>query len=101
VYNNLNKIWEAELIRRISVKGKPGRYDRNQRHDHLVCRHCGKPDLTVLLQGQAGEGFLPYDLKVFYIWSECRADGQGTADAERKMVSGTAERMESRGTQDW
>ena len=42
VYNNVNRLWEAGLIRRISVEGMPDRYDRILRHDHLVCRSCGR-----------------------------------------------------------
>ena len=42
VYNNLNKLWEAGLIRKITVEGVPDRYDRTQRHDHMVCRGCGR-----------------------------------------------------------
>lgn len=78
VYNNLNKMWEAELIRKVSVEGMPDRYDRIQKHDHLVCKHCGKisdimfEDLTGSLQEQLGEEFIYYDLKVFYICTECR-----------------------------
>ena len=53
VYNNLNRLLEEGLIRRVSVEGMPDRYDRMERHDHLVCRNCGKladvtlADLTV------------------------------------------------------
>ena len=42
VYNNLNRLWEAEQIRKVSVEGMPDRYDRIQRHDHLVCKQCGR-----------------------------------------------------------
>ncbi len=38
VYNNLNRLWQDDLIRKVSVEGTPDRYDRIQRHDHLVCR---------------------------------------------------------------
>ena len=78
VYNNLNKLWEAGMIRKVSVEGMADRYDRMEKHDHLVCRHCGKladiglEDLTMSLKGQLGEFFLSYDLKVFYICPECR-----------------------------
>ena len=43
VYNNLNKLCEEGLIRRVSVEGMPDRFDRVERHDHLICRGCGKP----------------------------------------------------------
>lgn len=77
-YNNVNKLWKAGLIRKISVEGMPDRYDRIMKHDHLICQRCGKladfsfEDLTASLRGQMGEGFLSYDLKVFYICPQCR-----------------------------
>ena len=79
VYNNLNKLWEAGLIRKVSIEGIPDRYDSAHKHDHLVCRHCGKimdisfEDLTAPLRSQLGEDFLFYDLKVYYLCPECRA----------------------------
>ena len=78
VYNNLNKLCEANLIRRVSVEGSGDRYDRVKRHDHLVCQKCGKlsdvtlEDLTSPLQKQLGTDFLYYDLKVYYLCDECR-----------------------------
>ena len=42
VYNNLNKLWESGLIRKVSVEGMQDRYDSAHKHDHLVCKHCGK-----------------------------------------------------------
>lgn len=78
VYNNLNKLCEANLIRRVSVEGSADRYDRVKRHDHLVCQKCGKlsdvtlEDLTSPLQKQLGTDFLYYDLKVYYLCDECR-----------------------------
>ena len=42
VYNNLNKLQKEELIRRVSTEGMPDRYDRVEKHNHLVCRCCGK-----------------------------------------------------------
>ena len=79
VYNNLNKLWEAGLVRKISIEGLPDRYDSVQKHDHLVCKHCGKlmdvsfEDLTAPLRKQLGQDFLFYDLKVYYLCPECRA----------------------------
>ncbi len=78
VYNNINKLWENELIRKVSIEGMPDRYDRIKKHDHLVCKECGKlvdislEDLTASLYKQLGEEFLFYDLKVFNLCSECR-----------------------------
>lgn len=80
VYNNLNKLWESGLIRKVSIEGMPDRYDSAQKHDHLVCKRCGKilditfEDLTAPLRSQLGEDFLFYDLKVYYLCPECRAE---------------------------
>lgn len=81
VYNNVNKLWEAGLIRKISVEGMPDRYDWVQKHDHMVCKKCGRisdisfDDLTEALRSQLEEDFMFYDLKVFYLCPECRKDG--------------------------
>ena len=78
VYNNLNKLCEEGKIRRVSVEGSPDLYDRTVRHDHLVCRRCGRiedvsfADLTDSLRQQLGEYFFSYDLKVLYICPDCR-----------------------------
>lgn len=78
VYNNVNKLWESGLIHKVAVENMPDRYDRAVKHDHLVCRHCGRltdmsfDDLTASLQRQLGEDFFSYDLKVFYLCPACR-----------------------------
>lgn len=77
VYNNLSALYQKGLIRKISVEGYPDRYDRTIRHEHLVCRKCGKlsdivlEDLTDLLQKQINIPMLSYDLKINYICDEC------------------------------
>ena len=78
IYNNLNKLCEAGMLRRISVEGSADRYDRSMKHDHTVCSKCGRltdvcfEDLTDSLKRQLGDGFLFYDLKVYYLCAECR-----------------------------
>ena len=78
VYNNVNKLWKAGSIRRVSVENMLDRYDRLVKHDHLVCQKCGRladisfEDLTASLRRQLGEDFLSYDLKVFYLCPDCR-----------------------------
>lgn len=78
VYNNLNRLWSEERIRKISVEGMPDRYDRIRRHDHLLCKRCGRlmdvelGDLTDLLEQQAGMPILAYDLKLLYVCEACR-----------------------------
>lgn len=82
VYNNLNRLCEEGLVRRVSVEGMPDRYDRTVRHDHLVCRRCGRlldislPDLTAQLQAQVDVPILCYDLKLVYLCGECRKKEQ-------------------------
>ncbi|NBH73434.1 transcriptional repressor [Clostridiaceae bacterium] len=89
VYNNLNLLCREEKIRRISVEGVADRFDKVKKHDHLMCRKCGKlsdicfADLTGELEGQLGEGILSYDLKVFYICPDCRKH-QGAHKPEDK-----------------
>ncbi len=78
VYNNLAHLHSEGRIRKICVEGHPDRYDKMTRHDHLVCRRCGKlsdirfQDLTKLLQSQTDEELLSYDLQVSYICPACR-----------------------------
>lgn len=81
VYNNLAKLYEQGLIRKISVEGQPDRYDNITRHDHLVCKCCGGltdivlDDLTSQLRNQIDDEFLSYDLKINYICPTCRNNG--------------------------
>lgn len=80
VYNNLNRLWAEGRVRKVSVEGMPDRYDRTRRHDHLVCRRCGRladlelPDLTEQLQKQVKEPILAYDLKLLYLCDACRRE---------------------------
>ena len=82
VYNNLNRLWKEDRIRKISMERSPDRYDRIQRHDHLVCKRCGRlldidlGDLTAQLERQAGVSILAYDLKLLYLCEECRKGQQ-------------------------
>lgn len=78
VYNNLNALTEKGLIRKVSLDGQADRYDKIKKHDHLVCRKCGRladfefGDLTENLAKQLNSDVFKYDLKVFYECSECR-----------------------------
>ena len=90
VYNNLGKLCEQGNIRKVCVAGYPDRYDKVVKHDHLICRKCGKlsdisfSDLTVFLQSQTDEEILSYDLQVSYICPDCRKKEQ--KEQERKDV---------------
>lgn len=82
VYNNLNRLWQENLIRKVSVEGMPDRYDRIQRHDHMVCKGCGRlldidlGDMTAQLEKKAGISILSYDLKLTYLCEGCRRKNQ-------------------------
>ena len=84
VYNNLAQLHSEGRARKVCVEGYPDRYDKMTRHDHLVCRVCGKladicfKDLTELLQSQTDEELLSYDLQVSYICPACRRAAHGT-----------------------
>ena len=83
VYNNLNRLLDTGLIRKVSIEGMPDRYDRTEKHDHLVCKCCGEladtkfRDLTASLCEQMGKEFLSYDLKVYYICPKCKKMQEG------------------------
>lgn len=78
VYNNINRLAQDGAIRRISLEGCPDRYDKTVKHDHLVCRNCGRlsdvflSDLTDTLQSQTGQDILSYNLIIHYVCPECR-----------------------------
>ncbi len=82
VYNNIKKLWENGLIRKLSTPGLPDRYDRLERHDHLICKNCGAlsdlvfDDLTELLREKLEDDFFSYDLKVYHLCPACRAKQQ-------------------------
>ena len=42
VYKHLNGLAEEGLLLRITEPGSPDRYDRTERHDHLICSRCGE-----------------------------------------------------------
>ena len=75
----MNKRGLQGKIRKISVEGYPDRYDKTVRHDHLVCRRCGKlsdvylSDITAQLEKQVGFSIDGYDLKLQYLCPECRS----------------------------
>lgn len=78
VYNNLNSLYQRGMIRKIRVEGLPDRYDRNTKHDHLLCSRCGRlsdlclEDLTQTLESQVGFHIDSYDLRIHYLCPQCR-----------------------------
>lgn len=73
----MSYLCEQGLIRKISVDGYSDRYDKIEKHDHLICKKCGKisdimlEDLTSKLQNQTDISILSYELKLNYICDEC------------------------------
>ena len=94
VYNYLTRLWEENRIRKISVEGMLDRYDRIQRHDHLVCKCCGKladvdlEDLTERLEQQVGVSILSYDLKLMYVCDTCRQQRKDREEPESSALIG-------------
>lgn len=78
VYNNLNALYAAGRIRKLSVEGQADRYDKALRHDHLICDGCGRlvditlEDLTARFQQAIPGGILSYDLNIHYLCPDCR-----------------------------
>lgn len=77
VYNNLNRLHEDGLIRKVVIEGSPDRYDKMHKHDHLICSRCGRlsdihlSDFTSQIEEQSGIKVLSYDLKINYLCPEC------------------------------
>ena len=78
VYKHLNGLAEEGLLLRITEPGSPDRYDRTERHDHLICSRCGKiadihlPDMQERIREALGQEILFYDLRIRYICPACR-----------------------------
>lgn len=78
VYNNLNSLHRQGLIRKVTMENAPDCYDKATRHDHIICKKCGKlsdiilEDLTAKWTEETGISIDSYDLKLFYICEECR-----------------------------
>lgn len=79
VYNNLNALDEAGVIRRLHIDGVADCFDKiTEPHDHLLCDGCGKitdihlPSLPALLEQKLGTEIRDYELTVHYVCPECR-----------------------------
>jgi Fe2+ or Zn2+ uptake regulation protein len=79
VYDNLNTLVEAGLVRRIQPSGHPARYEARVRdnHHHVVCRGCGATadvDCTIgfapCLEPSDDHGFTVDEAEVIF-WGLC------------------------------
>ena len=74
------------MLHRITESGSPDRYDRTERHDHLICSRCGKiadvhlPDMQSRIEHALGRDILSYDLKIRYICPDCREQEENNAE---------------------
>ena len=89
VYKHLNALAEEGLLHRITEPGSPDRYDRTERHDHLICSRCGKitdvrlPDMQGHIERALGRDILAYDLRIRYICPECREQEKDNGGGSR------------------
>ena len=78
VYNNLNSLYLENKIKKISVEGQSDKYDKNIKHDHLICSKCKKiqdvfiGDLSKELSNKLNIKDLFYDLKIYYLCPDCK-----------------------------
>lgn len=81
VYNNINALTDAGLIRRVTCRGEPDRYDNAYLpHEHLKCKECGNVtdiflkncDLLEELKQKTGQDIASYELNMYYICDNCR-----------------------------
>ncbi len=79
IYNNLNALDEAGVIRRLHIDGVADCFDKIiEKHDHLLCDSCGKisdiriPHLTEDLCAALNTDVDFYELTVHYVCPECR-----------------------------
>ncbi len=77
VYNNLNSLYSKHLIRKLSIKGQTDRYDKNTRHDHMVCSRCGRVTdlhfhaLNDEILRETGVQTEDYELIVYHTCRQC------------------------------
>lgn len=77
VYNNLNKMVDEGMVRRVTIQGMPTVYDKTVRHDHLICKNCGKimdvslDDLSKMIDKKFDIKIISYDLNIHYICDDC------------------------------
>lgn len=79
VYNNLNAMNDAGIIKRIHIDGSADCFDKNtEPHSHALCDRCGKiadfrlPTLPAELAEVLNSEIVDYELTVHYICPDCR-----------------------------
>jgi Fe2+ or Zn2+ uptake regulation protein len=79
VYDNLNALVDAGLVRRIQPSGHTARYEpqRHDNHHHIVCRHCGATEDVACAVGHVpclepvhDHGYVVDEAEVIY-WGLC------------------------------
>lgn len=85
VYDNLDVLVEAGLVRRIQISGQPARYEARvgDNHHHIVCRQCGATadvdcavGMAPCLEPSASYGYVIEEAEVVY-WGVCPQCQQG------------------------
>ena len=79
VYNNLNAMNDAGVIRRLHIDGAADCFDKIMKpHDHLLCNTCGKitdlsvPTIQGTIETAVGSPIESYELTVHYTCPYCR-----------------------------
>ena len=79
IYNNLNAMNEAGIVKRLHIDGVADCFDKiMEPHDHLLCDKCGRisdiklPSLSATLEAEIGAEIEDYELTVHYVCPECR-----------------------------
>ena len=78
VYNNLNALTDAEIIREIKPKGHVSLYETRvaDNHHHVICRNCGKVEDTNCLDSapclspESDHGFVVDEAEIVF-WGIC------------------------------
>jgi Fur family ferric uptake transcriptional regulator len=79
VYDILNALTDAGLLRRIQPAGSPARYETRvgDNHHHLVCRTCGAVEDVECIVGRApclhaaADAAFPVDEAEITFWGQC------------------------------
>ncbi len=81
IYNNLKKLCDDKLIRRVYVADGADFYDRScVPHDHLICEKCGgivdmnPGGLKKTIELLCGENITRYELNAYYICGQCKKE---------------------------